>query len=204
MAIVFAIPLILGTIFARLFFIHILPDIWFSVGSLTISKRMGLLILFALVLLLSFYSMVSRLGDKLRPREELKSNHRIAYFIMIVTLAFSIGSLSGLVGAGGGVLVMPVLVVLLGMEMKIAIGTSLAMSGAKSLMGFLADIYRMGDQLEWKFLLTMAAVMIVGIYAGLYVGRRVPSDGLKRGFAILLLLMAAFIIIRELIMGFSY
>ena len=203
MAIVFAIPLVLGTVVARLLFIHILPDIWFSVGDLTISKRTGLLLLFALVLLLSFYSMVSRLGDKLRPNDELKSNHKVLYFVMVVILAFLIGSLSGLVGAGGGVLVMPVLVVLLGMEMKIAIGTSLAMSGAKSLMGFLADIYRIGDQLEWGFLISMAAVMIGGIYTGLYLGRHVPGDGLKKGFALLLFLMATFIIIREIFMGFS-
>ena len=72
------------------------------------------------------------------------------------------------------------------------------MTAIKSLLGFLGDIYTLGDRLEWEYLLSMALLMIGGIFLGTYGARFISSAHLRKAFAGLLLCMALFIFGQEL------
>jgi uncharacterized protein len=104
--------------------------------------------------------------------------------------------LTGLVGAGGGFLIIPALVLLAGLEMKMAIGTSLLIIAAKSLVGFIGDV---GQQaIDWTFLLKFTAFAIVGIFIGTMMGKKIHSDKLKPAFGWFVLVMGVYIIVVEL------
>ncbi|MEO1451418.1 MAG: TSUP family transporter, partial [Bacteroidota bacterium] len=183
--------------FARLYLIHKLPD-KIALGSLGIEKGTAILLIFAGLLLLSFGSMVFK---ALKPRatdEEKQEAAGDRNWPLLILLGLFIGTISSLVGSGGGVLVVPVMVLLLRLPIKVAAGTSLTMTAIKSLLGFLGDVYKLGDQLEWEYLISMALLMIGGIFLGTYGARFVSSLHLRKAFAGLLLCMALFILGQEL------
>lgn len=118
----------------------------------------------------------------------------------IATEGLAVGVLTGLVGVGGGFLIVPALVLLGGLSMRLAVGTSLVIVAAKSAAGFwkytdvLADL---GQQVDWRLIGLFAAVGIAGSFAGTAFGRRVPQARLQRAFALFLLVMGSVILVRE-------
>ena len=118
--------------------------------------------------------------------------HRAA----VVAGGVGVGALSGLVGVGGGFLIVPALVLLTRVPMASAVGTSLAVIALNSFTGFAKYLGVLEDQslvLDWKVLLTVAAVGVVGSYAGNRLGRRLPQVALHRLFGVFLVLMGLFI-----------
>ncbi|MDP0880815.1 sulfite exporter TauE/SafE family protein, partial [Klebsiella variicola] len=87
---------------------------------------------------------------------------------------------TGLVGAGGGFLIIPALVLFSKLPMKQAVGTSLLIIAAKSLIGFTGDLGNM--VMDWKLLLSVAALAIVGIFIGNGLSKKVSAASLKKGF----------------------
>ena len=146
------------------------------------------LALFAGVMLIAAWrmlrgGMVDRVGHE---------PHRAA----VVAGGVGVGALSGLVGVGGGFLIVPALVLLAGMPMASAVGTSLAVIALNSFTGFasyLGVLERQSLALDWQVLLTVAAVGVVGSYAGNRLGRRLPQATLRRLFGGFLVLMGIFI-----------
>ena len=112
-----------------------------------------------------------------------------------------IGVLTAFIGAGGGVMIVPLLVVVMGSPMRTVVGTSLAIMAGKSTLGFSGDIFRIGDKLEWRFLASFAFVMIIGILIGTYASRRTSSENLRQAFAWFVLAMAVFIFTKELLLS---
>jgi hypothetical protein len=107
-----------------------------------------------------------------------------------------VGALSGLVGVGGGFLIVPALVLLAGVPMASAVGTSLAVIALNAFAGFARYLGVLESQslaLDWTVLLTVAAVGVVGSYAGNRIGRRLPQAMLRRLFGGFLVLMGLFI-----------
>jgi hypothetical protein len=118
--------------------------------------------------------------------------HRLA----VVAGGTGVGLLSGLVGVGGGFLIVPALVLLAGVPMARAVGTSLAVITLNSFSGFgkyLRVLEHEGLALDWRVLLTVASVGIVGSFAGHRLGRRLPQATLSRLFGAFLVLMGLFI-----------
>jgi uncharacterized membrane protein YfcA len=111
-----------------------------------------------------------------------------------------VGVVTGLVGVGGGFLIVPALVLLGGLSMRLAVGTSLLIIAAKSAAGFwkytevLAEV---GQQVDWALIGLFTAVGILGSFAGNALSQRVPQARLKRGFAVFLVIMGGFILARE-------
>ncbi|MEM7370714.1 MAG: sulfite exporter TauE/SafE family protein [Bacteroidota bacterium] len=196
-ALVFAVPVIAGTLFARMYLIHWIPDVLMEIGEFELTKKNTVLLLFAALLLLSFSSMVGLWGKNLRPDLDLRTKQSGRYYSMVIVIGFFIGVLTSLVGAGGGVLIVPVLVILIGMEMKKAIGTSLTLAASKSLIGFIADAVNMGGEINWGFLFSIGAVMVLGILLGSYASNYLPANKLKRGFGWFILFLALLILVRE-------
>ena len=114
----------------------------------------------------------------------------------VVAGGIGVGALSGLVGVGGGFLIVPALVLLARVPMSHAVGTSLAVIALNAFTGFvkyLGVLELHSLELEWPVLLGIAAVGIVGSYAGNRLARRLPQAALRRTFGAFLLLMGIFI-----------
>jgi uncharacterized membrane protein YfcA len=105
--------------------------------------------------------------------------------------------LTGLVGVGGGFLIVPALVILGGLSMHLAIGTSLVIIALKSISGFVKYVDVMeaaGLSIHWNLVLVFSGIGIVGSFIGGRVGAYVPQARLKRGFAVFLVLMGIVIL----------
>jgi len=109
----------------------------------------------------------------------------------------AIGIVTGLLGAGGGFLLIPTLVLLGNIPMKEAIGTSLLIIALNSLIGFTGDLSHF--EIDWLFLFKITAIAIAGIFAGGYIGKKISGEKLKKGFGWFVLIMGIYIIIQELL-----
>ncbi|MDA7502071.1 sulfite exporter TauE/SafE family protein [Chitinophagales bacterium] len=196
-AIIFAVPSFVAVYLTRLYIIPALPDQLFSFGSLAITKELGIMLFFAFVMVVAALSMLRK---KSAPEEEATIEAITYNYPLIGIEGFIVGILTGLVGAGGGFLIIPALVLLAKLPMKLAVGTSLTIIAAKSLIGFIGDI-QAGQLIDWPFLLLFTACSVVGIVIGGILSNYIPGHKLKKGFAWFVLAMAAIILIKELLLN---
>jgi uncharacterized membrane protein YfcA len=129
-----------------------------------------------------------------RQRESNEDQHTRIFLVVIEGTL--IGFLSGLVGAGGGFLIIPALVLLTGLPFKTAVGTSLLIIAINSLTGFTADMFTYA--IDWKFLLSISALAIVGILVGNVLSRKVSQTKLRVAFGYFVFLTGCWILTREL------
>lgn len=113
-----------------------------------------------------------------------------------------LGLVTGLVGVGGGFLIVPVLVFVRRLAMPTAVGTSLAIIAVNSATGFLKYLSQAGSgqlelNLDWSIIATFASIGIAGSLVGNYLGGRLNQKTLKRVFAVFLIVMAGYILVRQ-------
>lgn len=108
-----------------------------------------------------------------------------------------VGVLTGLVGVGGGFLIVPALVLLSGIPMRQAVGTSLAIVAAKSYAGFAG--YMGGVPIDWGVMAGFTAVTVVGSFVGAHFADRVSQETLKRAFVWFLVVVATYILLKSVI-----
>jgi len=114
----------------------------------------------------------------------------------VVADGLAVGALTGFVGVGGGFLILPALVLLGGLGMHVAIGTSLAIIALNAFTGFAKHLHLLtveGLSLDWKLLGTIALIGALGSVAGSQLGNRIPQATLRRAFGVFLVAMALFI-----------
>jgi uncharacterized membrane protein YfcA len=140
---------------------------------------------------------VSMIRDK-KKDEQVTDEPRVFNYPMILLEGSVVGVLTGLVGAGGGFLIIPALVLLSKLPMKQAVGTSLLIIGAKSLIGFTGDVMENFAQMNWTLLSLVTALAIVGIFLGNQLSKKIDGAPLKKGFGWFVLVMGVYIIIKEL------
>ena len=114
---------------------------------------------------------------------------------VIAVEGIAVGILTGLVGVGGGFLIVPALVLLGGLEMKHAVGTSLLVIAMKSAAGFYGYLGQV--EVPWGFLAGFTAVSVVGIVVGTRLVRHVSQGALRRAFAVFLVVMGVFILYQN-------
>ena len=117
----------------------------------------------------------------------------------IVAEGAVVGVLTGIVGAGGGFLIIPALVLFAKLPMKKAVGTSLLIIAAKSLIGFIGDVQRPDLIIDWTLLLTVTAIAVAGIFVGIYATKFIDGNKLKKGFGWFVLVMAVYIILKQIV-----
>jgi hypothetical protein len=191
-AVIFAIPSIIGVYTTRRYLVPILPDVMFNVGGFEVTSGVFIMLVFATVMLLASMSMILNKTAK-DPEMDDSGNYSVS---KVVVLGLLVGIISGFVGAGGGFLNIPVLVLFIGLPMKTAIGTSLFIIAIKSLIGFLGDINNIS--IDWPFLLSFTALSILGIIIGLFISKFIDGKKLKKGFGYFILVMGTYIIYKEL------
>ena len=186
-------PAAIMVFLVRQFLIPRIPDNLIVIGDFTLSRDMGIMLFFALIMLLAGLSMIT----KKKSAEDDKEPKGIIYnYPMIVVEGATIGTITGIVGAGGGFLIIPALVLLARLPMKMAIGTSLLIIAVKSLAGFLGDLSN--QSIDWVFLLSFTGLAIIGIFIGTYASRFIDNQKLKKGFGWFVLMMSVYIILKEL------
>lgn len=189
-AIVFAIPAFIAVYVTRKFLIPFIPDELFSVGGFLITKNIAIMLFFAVIMILASYSMIK---SKNKPTDEQQA---IQYnYPLIIIEGFVVGTLTGIVGAGGGFLIIPALVILAKLPMKKAVATSLLIIAIKSLIGFIGDVQNL--EIEWNFLVSFTALSVVGIFIGIWLNKFIDGKKLKKGFGWFVLVMGIYIIFKE-------
>lgn len=190
---IFGLPSIAAVYATRMWLVPIIPNELFSIGSLVITKPIALMLLFAIVMILASISMIKS-GKK---KDAVDENAPMKYnYPMIFLEGAVVGLLTGLVGAGGGFLIIPALVLLARMPMKLAVGTSLFIIAAKSLIGFIGDLQG-SHVIDWKLLGSFTAFAVAGIFIGIHLSKKISGDKLKKTFGWFVLVMGIYIIIRE-------
>ena len=185
----FSFPSFIAVYVTRRYLMPWMPDIFFNKGDFLLTKNMGIMIFFAVIMLIASISMIRDNKD-----EKILQTKLPYYKVFIQGL--TIGAITGIIGAGGGFLYVPALVIWANIPMKKAVGTSLVIVSINSLIGFSGDVQTL--DIEWVFLLTFTFISIIGIVLGIYFSKFVSSNKLKKSFGILILIMAAYIIFKEL------
>lgn len=186
-ALTFALPSMLMVFAVRKFFLPLLPEVLMQMDNFALTKNFAVMALFAIVMLFSAIAMI-------RPRKVEPEKSEL-HPMRLATQGLFVGALAGTVGAGGGFLIIPALVLLAGLEMKEAVGTSLFIIAIQSLIGFSGEF---SNDIDWRFLLSFSAIAIGGILLGGALASKIPNEKLKPAFGWFVLLMSAYIFTKEI------
>jgi uncharacterized membrane protein YfcA len=179
---------ILSTLFVRSWVMPQLPKVLFEIGEHPVGRDSALMIVFACLLLMSARAMLK--PKKVESAEE-PSLARIPF------IGLGVGLISGLLGAGGGFLIVPALVLFASLEMPVAIGTSLTIICLNSLFGFSAVIAK--GQLPWPLLLGVTAAAMIGMLAGFQIRSKIDPKRLRPAFGWFLVANAAFMLVNGVV-----
>ena len=215
--IVFAIPAFISVYLTRKYLVPAILDVLFTVNDYVLTKDVGIMVFFALVMLAASISMIKGRKEVVKSccSNSTCDEPKVMFnYPMIITEGLVVGVLTGVVGAGGGFLIIPALVILIGLDIKKAIATSLIIIALKSTFGFfLGDVMVMiiaiksligflGDvqnvSVDWEFLLTFTTLSVLGIMLGIYLNKFIDGKKLKSASGWFVLLMGVYMIIKEL------
>lgn len=163
------------------------------------SKHVMIMMVFALLILSSSISMIKKRKynriNEVKWDEFAKSPMGLPFIIL---LGVAVGFITGFVGAGGGFIIVPVLIFFLRLNFKKAIGTSLCIIAINSLVGFTGNF---GNQvIEWPFLLLISAICGVGILIGSMLSSKISSKKLKPAFGWFTLAVGIFVLVKEIVL----
>jgi uncharacterized membrane protein YfcA len=192
-ALLFGIPSIATVFIARQFLLPAIPPVLFKVDGFEVTKSFATMTLFASLMLLASVSMI-RPGNTALQTSAPKSKTR--FLANMLFAGIGVGLVTGLLGAGGGFLLIPVLVLLFKMPMKEAVGTSLLIIALNSLFGFAGDVGNVSP--DWTFLLILTSIAIAGILLGGWLSSHIDGKRLKTGFGWFVFIMAVYILIKEI------
>lgn len=195
-SVLFAVPSIIAVYLTRAFLMPAIPET-IAFQSLTIDKNLGIMVLFAMLMLASAAMMLKKAYSKSAPATQVVENKQPNVGLIIIEGAV-VGVVTGILGAGGGFLIIPALVLILGMPMKNAVGASLFIIALKSLLGFIGDL-QTGIQLEMPLLPLMLVATFIGMAVSTKVAGKLDGAALQKFFAFFTLVIAVFIMTKELL-----
>ena len=184
----FAIPSFIAVYLTRKYIVPRIPDIILE-APILITKNTFLMLFFAVIMIFGALSV-------LKKKSQDTNNEENRNLILIGIQTFTIGIIIGLVGAGGGFLIIPTLILFAKLPMRKAVGTSLFIIAMNSLVGFIGDVQNL--IIDWRFLISFSFLSVVGIFIGMYLTKYTNENQLKKIFAYFVLLMAAVILLKEM------
>ncbi|HVW96240.1 MAG TPA: sulfite exporter TauE/SafE family protein [Mucilaginibacter sp.] len=192
-ALLFGLSSISTVFLTRKFIIPSIPEHIARIGAFDLTGNILTMVLFAVLMITAATTMI-RNGEKnetVAISEEKKLN-----IPRLLLYGIAIGMATGILGAGGGFLLIPALVLLVGLPIREAIGTSLLIIAMNSLIGFTGDLGHF--LINWVFLFKITAIAVAGIFFGGFLSKKTDGAKLKKGFGWFVLVMGAYIIIKEL------
>jgi len=200
-ALIFGAPSIVAVYLTRAWLVPAIPQNLFNIGSFAFTKPLLIMVLFAVLMVFAAFSMI--LQKKCNPNDpncQKKEEQPPSFnYPLILLEGIVVGTLTGLVGAGGGFLIIPALVLLSKLPMKQAVGTSLLIIAAKSLIGFTGDLQQL--TVNWPLLLSVTALAILGIFVGNKWSKNISPVRLKKTFGWFVLIMGIYILWKELFLN---
>jgi uncharacterized protein len=183
---------LITTFVVRKWLVPAIPETLFDGGTLRINKAHGQMLLFAVVMILAASRMIkpSASGTAATPAQH--------HYLPLLGKGVMVGLVSGMVGAGGGFLIIPALVLFAQMPMKKAAGTSLLIIAANSIIGFTGDLQN-GLAIDWVLLGSFTGLAMAGLAAGIALSGKISGETLKRGFGWFLLLTGCGILATEIL-----
>lgn len=191
--IVFSIPAFMAVYVTRAFIIPKIPENILTIQQFVLTKNTAVMLFFAFLMVLAAVSMI-----RSKEQQSMRSNTIRIQLPLILLEGTVVGIVTGLVGAGGGFLIIPALVLVAGLEIKAAIGTSLLIIAIKSLIGFIGDVQN--SPIDWKFLLLFTTLAVAGIFIGLAYNQVMKGERLKKLFGWFILVMGLGIVIKEIVL----
>ena len=186
----FGAPSITMIFLTRKFIFPAIPAAIITGDNFTLTKSIFIMLLFSILMIAASISMI-RNG-----RVQTKASvARTFSYPLIVAEGALVGLLAGFVGAGGGFLIIPALVLLAKLPMKEAIGTSLLIIAANSLIGFLGDLSH--QKMDWTLLTLVTGIAMLGILIGNTLSNKIDGQKLKKGFGWFVLVMGIYILLKE-------
>jgi uncharacterized membrane protein YfcA len=189
-AFVFGTPSVIAVLLTRAYLLPAIPHDILTLGGFMITKNLLMMLLFAVLMIAASYRMIRQ------QKQEPISDEKQASYPLILTGGILVGLLTGLVGVGGGFLIIPALIMFYNLQIKEAVGTSLAIIAANALIGFLGT--HSDSATDWRFLITMTAFAIAGIFIGSLLAKRIDGDKIKPAFGWFVLVMGIYIIFKEI------
>jgi uncharacterized membrane protein YfcA len=189
----FSFPAFIMVFIMRKFVMHRIPDVIYQFEDFTFTKNLMVMLLFGLLMIGASYSVIKTR----KQANELIKTH-VSYWLIFVE-GILVGTLTGFVGAGGGFMIIPALIIFAQLPMKEAVGTSLMIITINSLFGAIGD-FSAGVVLDWTFLLKFVLCTITGVLVGGYLSKRVDGEKLKPAFGWFILVIGCWIIIKETIL----
>lgn len=184
----FSFPSFVAVYLSRRYLVPSIPNNLLSISGFTLTKEMGIMVFFSIIMLLAAVSMIKNKNDNSVPTSKQ------AYYKTFIQ-GLIIGTITGIIGAGGGFLYVPALVLWADIPMKKAVGTSLIIVTINSLIGFTGDVQTL--DIEWTFLILFSLISVLGILIGVYLSKFISGEKLKKSFGVFTLIMAIYIVYRE-------
>jgi uncharacterized membrane protein YfcA len=188
----FSLSAAISVYITRKYLINLIPEEIITVGNLLITKEKFLMLFFALLIYFAGIAMIKKRVDKSQNQRRKSKYDKV----LILIEGAVVGVVTGLVGAGGGFIIIPVLVLFSKLNMKNAIATSLVIISIKSLIGFIGDIEN--HIIDWEFLIMFSLISILGIYIGQAIGLKIDGRKLKKGFGYFVIVVASCVVLKEI------
>lgn len=186
--ITFIIPSFLGVVFAKKFILNIIPMTIYRSSHIQITKNFIIMTVFSILMMAASWTI---LKNKIY---EAHFNNKKSHRLVMALLGFVVGVVIGFVGIGGGFIMIPVFVILMGLKMREAIGTSLVIISINALFGFLLSLNEFSVLINWQFLSIASLIAILGALMGSRYSHLINEKKLKFFFGWAILYLSLFII----------
>ena len=151
------------------------------------------MIIFGMLMLAASITMIRSNETEMQDQQTKKEIHHSP--LPLILLGLLVGVVTGLLGAGGGFLIIPSLVLFLKLPMKKAVGTSLLIISFNALLGFLFSLKQF--DYNWTILISFTVLSVIGLFIGLKLSEKISGASLRKGFGWFVLAMGIYILIRE-------
>ena len=189
----FALSSFIGVFIMKKYLLPTIPLVLYQTDKFTFTKSMMTMSLFAGLMLIVSIKMIRTKSKRIVDNDSNKNNQ-----LKISSQGFIVGNLTGLIGAGGGFLIVPALVNLMGLNMRQAIGSSLLIIAANSLFGFTIAITN-GLTPDWSVLILILSISIFGLFLGRFFSKKISDENLKKGFGYFVLIIGSIILVDQIL-----
>lgn len=193
----FGIPSLITVYITRAFLMPQIPEVILKTDGFQITKSVFVMLVFAVIMVLASVSMIRPCKDCEKHADD--SGYDFNY-LMIILMGSLVGIVTGLVGAGGGFLIIPVLVFFAKLPMKSAVGTSLFIIAINSAVGFIGFASGEHSVIDWSLLIKFSLLAVAGIFIGIFLSQKISGEKLKTGFGWFVLMMGCYILAKEIIL----